>query len=243
MGHRSQEPRCPSCGGLVTSDADWCGQCYAPLRGAGAEPQPQGEDRPAVAPEAGGPDAEPSRGEALTRRTAVATPGGGHVEVAEGTAAWDCPVCGDRNAIEASVCSTCQTPFARLFEEPVRREEIEPKTAALWSLAFPGLGHWKGGARPDAIARIVLFAWTIGTVLIMLLSRPAGGGFGTAFPLFALYLGSSMALYAESALDAHRAASGHDPLVSSRTLMWAAAALVLGSVVLATFVTLPAARQ
>jgi hypothetical protein len=164
------------------------------------------------------------------------------MEVAEGTATWGCPVCGDRNPMDASLCATCQTPFARLFEAPASREEIEPKAAAGWSLLFPGLGHWKAGARADAVARFVLGAWTLGTVLIMLVSRPAGG-FGTSFPLFLLYAGSAVGLYTESAVDAQRVAAGLDPLVSSRTLMWFAAGLVLGSIVLATFVTLPATRR
>lgn len=216
-GRAVGEPRCPNCGGLVAPEAEWCGQCFAalervrPQRAAGAA------------------------------AVAVATPGGGAVEVAEGKAAWDCPVCGNRNPIEASLCAACQTPFARLFEQPEERPGVEPRSAALWSLVFAGLGHWKVGQRPDGLARMVLFAWTLGTVLVVLASR-SGSGLGSTSSLFVLYLGSAGAIYVLSAVDAYRAAEGVAPLVSSRVLLWASAALVLASIALATLVTLPAAR-
>jgi hypothetical protein len=111
----------------------------------------------------------------------------------------------------------------------------------LWSLALPGLGHWKVGLRADAVARMVLFVWTLGTVLVVTASR-SGSGFGSSTPLFALYLGSATAIYVLSAIDAARAADGRPPVVSSRVLLWASAALVLASIALATLVTLPAAR-
>jgi hypothetical protein len=175
------------------------------------------------------------------RVAAVATPGGGSLEVAEGRAAWDCPVCGERNPIEASLCGTCQTSFTRLFEREHEGPGVEPRTAAMWSLLFAGLGHWKAGQRPDGLARIVLFAWTLGTVIVVLSSR-SGSGLGSSSSLFFLYLASASAIYVLSAIDAYRAAEGIPPLVSSRVLLWASAALVLASIALATLVTLPAAR-
>ena len=214
-GQAVTEPRCPDCGGLVAPSAEWCGQCFAPLR--------------------------PTRPGPRTGTAAVATPGGGKVEINEGKAAWDCPVCGDRNSIEASVCGTCQTPFARLFEQPEDGPRVRPRTAALWSLAFAGLGHWKAGQLPDGIARMVLFAWTLSTVVVVLVSR-SGAGFGSSISLFVLYLGAATGIYVLSAIDAYRAADGEPPLVSSRVLLWASAALVLASIALATLVTLPAAR-
>jgi hypothetical protein len=217
-GQAPGEPRCPSCGGLVAPQAEWCGQCFASLDRA--RPEPRAGRSPVAA---------------------VATPGGGSLEVAEGKASWDCPVCGSRNPIEASLCEACQTPFARLFERQEEGPAIAPRTAALWSLAFAGLGHWKAGQRVDGLARIVLFAWTLGTVVVVLASR-SGEGLGSTSSLFALYVGSASAIYVLSAVDAYRAADGLPPLVSSRILLWASAALVLASIALATFVTLPAAR-
>jgi hypothetical protein len=218
------EHRCANCGGLLAPSAEWCGQCFAPVARPGESAQP----RPADPGETRAP-------------AAVVTPGGGAVEVAEGKATWECPVCGVRNPIEADRCPACQTPFGRLFETAEQRPRIEPRTAMLWSLALPGLGHWKVGLRADAVARMVLFVWTLGTVLVVTASR-SGSGFGSSTPLFALYLGSATAIYVLSAIDAARAADGRPPVVSSRVLLWASAALVLASIALATLVTLPAAR-
>jgi hypothetical protein len=44
-------------------------------------------------------------------------------------------------------------------------------------------------------------------------------------------------------LDAYRLAAGDTPVMSSRALLWTSAGLVFLSVLIATFVTLPAARR
>lgn len=208
----SEERRCPTCGALVSAEAEWCGQCYS-----------------ALAPR------EPERG--------VADAVAGKLEVEGGKLTWTCPVCEERNPIESTACAVCGTPFSRLFEEPEARPTIEPQTAAVWSLVLPGLGHWKVGRRLDGVARMVLFAWAFGALLTLLFARFGKGGLGATFPLFVLFLGSAAALYVLSAVDAHRIAAGDEPLVSSRALLWSSAALVVLSVLIASFVTLPAARR
>ena len=140
-----------------------------------------------------------------------------------------CPSCGGLSALDAE-CSACATPFGRLFEKPWSGPRVGPGTATAWSLGFPGLGHWKEGVRAEGVARMVLFAWTFGTVLLILISR-SGRGFGS-FLLFLLFLAA--ALYVVSAVDAGRVASGRTPLVSSRVLSWMSAAPVFGSIVMAT---------
>jgi hypothetical protein len=62
-------------------------------------------------------------------------------------------------------------------------------------------------------------------------------------PLFLLFLGASVAIYVLSAVDAYRIASGEQPIVSSRALLWTSAGLIVLLVLIATFVTLPAARR
>jgi hypothetical protein len=152
-------------------------------------------------------------------------------------------VCGERNPIEATLCATCGTPFARLFEEAEQRPEIEPQSAAVWSLVWPGLGHWRAGYRADALARIVMFAWTFGTLAVLVVSRFGRGGLGSTLPLFGLFAAASAGLYVVSAVDAYRLAGGDRPLVTSRVLMWASAGVIVVSVLLASLVTLPAARR
>jgi ribosomal protein L40E len=216
------ERRCPNCGALVTADAEWCGQCFTPLT------------------------ASEARSHAAVRET----PGGGvptdlpkGIEIEDGRPAWTCPVCQTRNPIEASICSACGTPFARLLEEPQVETQLDPQTAAVWSMVFPGLGHWKLGRRGDAIARFAMFGWSFGALLVLLFSRFGKGGLGATTPLFLLFLVASVAIYVLSAVDAYRIASGDQPIVSSRALLWTSAGLIVLSVLIATFVTLPAARR
>jgi len=228
MGDR----RCPSCGALVSAEAEWCGQCYAPLEGMELPAAAEGSTPPA-----GRPSATPAGS------TSVPTGVAGAIEVDGETLAWSCPVCDSRNPIEANECSTCGTPFYRLLEEPSVAPDVEPQTAAVWSLALPGLGHWKLGRRTDAVARFAMFGWAFGALLILLVSRFGKGGLGPTFPLFLLFVGASLMIYVLSAVDAYRLASGEQPVVSSRALLWTSAGLVFLSVLIATFVTLPAARQ
>ena len=220
--------RCPKCGALVTADAEWCGQCYEPLRRASAEPP--GASVPVLTKR--GP-----RGTAT-----VDTPGGGGVEFAETGASWTCPVCAEVNPIEASICLVCGTAFARLFAEPEAPPAVDPERAAIWSLVLPGLGHWKLGRRADAVARFVLFGWTFGTLCVLIVSRIGKGGMGPTLALFVLFATSSGAVYGLSVLDAYRIARGDDPVVGTRLLLWASAGLVVLSMLIATLVVLPAAR-
>jgi ribosomal protein L40E len=223
------ERRCPACGALASPDAEWCGQCFSPLERAGARI------------EAGGPATAAPTGPAGPK--AIRGTSGGAIEVDGGTLAWTCPVCETRNSIDANACSACGTPFGRLLAEPRAASEIEPQTAAVWSMLWPGLGHWKLGRRTDAVGRFVMFAWSFTALVILLVSRFGRGGLGPTLPLFALFLGASVLIYVVSAMDAYRLAAGNEPLMSSRTLLWTSAGLVFLSVVIATFVTLPAARR
>lgn len=218
----SEEGRCPSCGALVSPEADWCGQCFAVLRPAEAATDPMtGTTEPPVATDTGR----------------------GGLEIEGGRPTWTCPACEARNPIEASVCATCGTPFARLFREEDEPPEMDPQSAAVWSMVFPGLGHWKLGRRADAIARFAMFGWSFGALMILVVSRIGKGGFGPTFPLFVLFALASATIYVLSAVDAYRIASGEEPLVSSRALLWASAGLVVLSVLIASFVTLPSARR
>lgn len=205
------ERRCSNCGALVAADAEWCGQCLRPLR----------DERP--------PEPEP----APIARPQTATPGG------EPT--WTCPTCEHVNVLVLERCEACGTPFARLFAEPEPVVEIAPSRALGWSLLVPGLGHWMAGRRADGVARMVLFGWTFGTCLVLLVSG-SDGGLGRAGVLLGLFAAAAVALYVLSAVDAWRIAAGQDPIVRSRTLLWASVGLVVVSVVLATLLSLPVAR-
>ena len=172
---------------------------------------------------------------------AVSGVGGRAIERTESGVAWNCPVCGEGNAMSEDRCTACGTPFARLFQEPERRPDLQPGTAVGLSALWPGLGHWKLGRRLDGVARMVLFVWTFGTVLVLAFSR-SGGGLGALTSLFLLFVVATLLLWVLSALDSYRIASHEEPLVGSRTLLWGAVALVVVSALLATIVAFPAAR-
>jgi hypothetical protein len=152
-------------------------------------------------------------------------------------------LCGNPNPIAVSLCLACGTPFARLFQEPGWAPEIDPRTAALWSLLFPGLGQWKCGRSLDGIARMVAFLVPFGTMLLLVVSRLGRGGLGSTALLFSLFLVASLVAWSTSAVDAYRAASGVQPLVAPRTLLWGLVGLILLAVALATAVALPAVRR
>lgn len=232
------EPRCPNCDALVSADAEWCGQCYEPLRRV-AEPLAR-----AVAPS----EATPGPADRLGIRepsgdgsSVPATVDVAGIERTETGTVWICPVCEQKNAMSLSTCPVCGTPFARLFQEPETAPHVEPGTALALSFLLPGLGHWKLGRKGDALARIVLFVWSFGTVLALAFAR-SGKGLGPVASLFLLFSGSTLILWLVSALDAYRIASDERPFVSSRMLLWASAGLVIVSAIIATLVALPAAR-
>jgi hypothetical protein len=222
----TSERRCPACGALVAPDAEWCGQCFMSLRTA---------DEPAGA-EAHGPRQRPSTNVPIT----ISTDRGD--QATESVAAtWTCPACGEANDLAVNTCAVCGTPFARLFEQPTDAPTISPGAAALSSLIFPGIGHWRAGRVADAVARAVLGVWLLGTLVILLAS--SGQGSSGLAALIALYGLATVALWGLTAVDAARAASGIAPIVSSRTLLWASVALIVLSMILATVIALPALNR
>ncbi len=222
----TEDLRCPDCGALVSADAEWCGQCLSPLA-SGAE-------------EGAHPGPEPvasSSGERELASNVIS------LERPGKEPSWPCPSCGHQNPIELNDCAVCGTSFAKLFrEEEEATRDVEPAAALLWSALLPGLGHWMLGRRLDGVARMVLFAWTAGTTVVLFLSRSGKGGLGSVASLVLLFLGSAAILYLVSALDAYRIASGEAALVSARMLLWGSAALVLLSTIVATVVAIPAMR-
>ncbi|MGH2679947.1 MAG: double zinc ribbon domain-containing protein [Actinomycetota bacterium] len=144
-------------------------------------------------------------------------------------ATWPCPTCGARTPIELDLCSVCGTSFGQLFRGEEAGPTVTPRDAFLWSLTFPGIGHAKAGRAPDGIARGTLFVLTFGLALVIVLS---GVSNASVFGVVVLLLGSALAIYLGSAVEAYRIADGGAPLVSARVLLWATVALIMVSVAL-----------
>jgi len=161
-------------------------------------------------------------------------------EVSAGPA-WPCPICDNRNPIELDFCATCGASFASLMRQETVRVEVDPRAAFRRSLAFPGLGHrMVPGREVDGLARGVLFAMLLIATLMLGLS---GVHAGAVLLLFLVYLGASVAVYLLTAFEAARLAEGGEPLVSSRTLLWATVAILLLSIVVVAFVIGTATRR
>lgn len=183
--------RCPTCGAIVSADADWCWRCFSSLRT---------ELEPAASEPAAEPWTPPAPAAAPTRDPF-----------------WPCSVCGAENPIDLDVCAVCGTPFAQVMRTDVDRPTIDPRDAVIRSLIFPGLGHRAVGRPVDGLARGVLFAVTFGLGVLLALAAAGSGALVGAFVLFIL---AGIGVYAMSAVEAHRLASGGSLLVPTNVLMW-----------------------
>lgn len=145
---------------------------------------------------------------------------------------WGCARCGSTNPIEAMACGRCGASFSELMEREERppTRTVPPGRAIGLSLAFPGLGHAAAGRTAEGVARAILFAWVVGSLIALLLVR-AGQGLGPYRWLAVLYVAAAGGLYGVTAADAGRAASGAPPLVSSRLLLYGVSGLMLLTVV------------
>jgi hypothetical protein len=173
-----EERRCPRCGALVSVDAEWCGQCFTPLRRT--EPAPGSRPSTPIVP-----------GVATAERRAPA---------------WPCPTCGHENPIELDDCAVCGTSFAALMRSDERPPDVDPMRAFRRSLIFPGLGHGLVGRSIDGLARGVLFTVLAAMALVVLLSGLTSPVLVVVLALFAgmalvVYLGSAWEAFRLAAGD------------------------------------------
>lgn len=201
--------RCPSCGASNPADSAWCGQCHQRF---GAAPTNGASVPPAAAPavEGGhGPFGHPSIGSR------------------DGAVVWTCPACDGENPIEATACRRCGTSFATFFAGP--RTIPPPRSSArmaVWASAvLPGAGHWIFRAVGLAVARAVMYLWTLG-LGIMLLARPPASGGALVRGVGAIFTLSAAAIWLLSLLETLRLRDGdHRPLIQPRVLTWFSAGL------------------
>ncbi|MEO8423299.1 MAG: hypothetical protein ABI595_05215 [Actinomycetota bacterium] len=226
------ERRCASCGAVLYEGAAWCGMCFEPVashKATVAEPKPEPKPEAQAASEL--PEPAPQAG------SAPAVP----ATEAEAQPMWPCPICDSRNPIELDNCATCGASFASLMRQETTLVKVDPRAAFRRSLLFPGLGHrMVPGREVDGFARGVLFAMLLLATLMLGFS---GVRAGAVLLLFLIYLGASVLVYLLTASEAARLAEGGEPLVSSRTLLWATVAILLLSIVVVAFVIGTASRR
>ena len=225
------ERRCASCGAVLYEGAAWCGMCFEPVA----------SDGEADAGWESAQEPEPASAESREpERQAGTAPAAPTTEAAKGPM-WPCPICDGKNPIELDFCATCGASFASLMRQETARVKVDPRAAFRRSLVFPGLGHrMVPGREVDGFARGVLFAMLLIATLMLGLS---GVRAGAVLLLFLVYLAASVTVYLLTAFEAARLAEGGEPLVSSRTLLWATVAILLLSIVVVAFVIGTATRR
>ncbi|MEX1264514.1 MAG: hypothetical protein WEE66_11395 [Actinomycetota bacterium] len=134
----------------------------------------------------------------------------------------------------------CGATFAALMRQDEAPPRIHPKDALSASLLFPGLGHRKAGRGLDGLARGVLFVVLASMTATVFVSGVSSAG---TFGVFALFLGSTLAVYLGTAWEAYHIADGGRPLVSSRALLWATVAVIMASVMMLALSVIAAARS
>jgi hypothetical protein len=224
------ELRCPNCGGMVGSEAEWCGQCFARLDRSGVRSQPTPEPQAApdeLSPARQAPTLEPERRAQATAEATLPV-GSGSIRRTDRGLEWACPRCDLENPIETRMCTRCGAKFERLFVEPEAGPRVDPGRATRLSLLFPGAGHIAAGRVADGIARAVIFVWTALTVVTILIMR--GGSPGPFLPVLVPYALAAAGVYGVTVVDARRAAEGDSPVISSRVLLYGMVGLILFTV-------------
>lgn len=208
--------RCDACGATNGDTADWCGQCYAPLRTAAEQaPAPAAAEPLSADRDDAEGLLEPSL-EGFRRR-------GGTVE-------WACPACGEWSTMETLACEVCATPLSArwLAKDP---DDSMPATGRLdepWTLALalsavvPGAGHIGLRHYGSGLARAVLFAvWLMGGIALLVSGGAVAGG--------PLLLGAGV-LWGGSLADIAALRAGRREILGGRSLMWLVVAVLLLSI-------------
>ena len=199
--------RCPSCGASNPAGSDWCGQCH---RRFDAPAPSNGVRSKAVTPsDAATPFAHPS------------------IATRDGDVVWTCPACDGENPIQATTCTRCGSNFATFFAGPKADETPRASTAsAVWASALlPGAGHWIYRAVGPALARAVMYVWTLG-IAIMLLARPPASGRAVVRGVGAIFALAAAAVWLLSMLETLRMREGdRRPMIQPRVLTWFSAGL------------------
>ena len=138
----------------------------------------------------------------------------GAFTVTEAGITWKCSRCDSDNSLDAMACSVCGTTFADSFRPPVERPQRDPNTVALYSLFFPGAGHWYLGLKATAIARAVVSVWVVSVALL--------AGIGGQTLMAATFGLAALGLWGIAAHDAYREARGEpgSVILAGRTFVY-----------------------
>lgn len=145
----------------------------------------------------------------------------GAFSVSEEGIKWTCSRCDTENPLDASICAVCGTSFADSMRPPDERPVRDPNTVAMYSLFFPGAGHWYLGLKGAAVARGILSTWV---VFVAIVAAVAG-----SMAMAAIFGIAAFALWAIAAHDGYREANGEPGAVilKSRTFVYVVIGLLM----------------
>jgi hypothetical protein len=232
--------RCPECAARNPAEAEWCSQCYLPLREV--EDEAPGQTEEATQDPGTEPDARGSGGSAGLTEAAVGEDAGGpelktvvreRFRSTEEGFEWRCLTCESWVVLERSTCHVCGASFPLSSEDEDEIPKRDPGTVLIVSAALPGAGHIVLGRRGDGILRAATYvAWIGGAWLLI---RAGRGTDVPIVPAISLLLGA-LAMWIVSAVDAVRLAQGdRTQLLTPRVYLW----LVVGVIGLLVFGFLP----
>ncbi|MGH2795613.1 MAG: double zinc ribbon domain-containing protein [Actinomycetota bacterium] len=192
--------RCPRCGAGNPLDAEWCGQCLTRFDAPAGSSAAAKVGPPVELPEIARSNGHPT---------------------------WTCPACETPNPIEAESCSRCGSSFnsflARNQERPA--PAVQPGRAVVLSAILPGLGHLTLGHAGLAAARALLYVWTLGLSLLLLIRPPASGG-AVVRLVAVVFLIAAAGVWILSMMETMRLVEGDPrPVIPAKALTWVAAGL------------------
>ncbi|MDX1657547.1 MAG: hypothetical protein R3343_01890 [Nitriliruptorales bacterium] len=238
--------RCPTCNARNTDSAEWCSQCFAPLK-TEPEPPPPADEQVATATQS------PSQLEPATSTEqagdAAAAPdvssgpllaGEGRFRHTDEGLDWRCQTCDTWNPIEVTTCTVCGKAFGQdLADEPDVNQDVSETTALVASAAAPGLGHILLGRSASGLARSATWLlWLVGGLWLLFEARSAGSSPVPALPLLA----GALVIWVASPVDAVLLRRGEDrELLSPRVFLWLVVGVIAALLVtfLAATMTLP----
>ena len=219
LGPQDRATRCPSCGGLNPAGAQWCGQCLVSFQEPARATEPEMADDsvsgffdPLTAPQ----DSLP-----FDRKV---EPRGAFV-VAGNDILWTCSACRNENPLRAMSCEACGSSFAdTVAQVDSPKGARDPRTAALYSLLFPGAGYFYLGLVGQGIGRAVMSIWVTLVAAVALLS----GGGGPSLFLWTSFGLAAVSLWLATAHDSYMEASGRSGLIflTGRRSLYVTLALV-----------------
>lgn len=204
--------KCSTCGATNADTAIWCNQCFSSFAHPElADPLTASVATALVEQPPGAMSSEgEDRGETTGLARSQPDPTG---------AGWTCASCDSPNPLDVNSCTVCGASIYEAFgAERHSSPDVAPRTALVWALFIPGMGHVKTG---DGLLGLTLAALIIFSALAS--AAFASASLGVAAVFFGMV---HLGLWAVSVVDAVALANGNTPILYGRRITIIAGVLV-----------------